>query len=247
MDIERLAAVPAAVDEDAVMAEMVEWLDGGRQQTQRPGWALRESWRITNVGQADWAMRKVGEVREREQEYDDQIKLWQEAKRRMAAAADWLEDRLAEWAIERRTDRIKSQQLAHGTVATSKHQPRIEVVDEAAVIEWARSDCPGAIRTVERFLKSEVGEAWRIGQVLVGWEATDKATGEIEKVPVDVPVAFDEDDLTDLQARMPGHSVHAVTELGVVDQDGYVVPGVVVEPERVTASIRPLFGPRRSP
>lgn len=238
MDLERLAEPPRPVDEDAVLAEINWYLNDANPPEGR------EPWRITNIGQADWAMQVVAEARRRQQDYDDQIFLWQDAKKRMGASADWLEDRLAEWALEVRTDRVKSQALAHGTVATRRTPPKIDVVDEAAVTEWAKVHAPQAVHVETRFLKSEVGDAWRIGPVVVGFRAVDKATGEVEEIPLAAPIS-DRDEWLDrlaaIRERMSGHDVTPIEELVVKDVDGGIVPGVEVVPESIGATVRPLM------
>jgi len=239
MDLERLAEPPRPVDEDAVLAEIAAYLHDDLPSDQ-----AREPWRITNIGEADWAMRVVAEARRRQQDYDDQIRLWQDAKRRMGGSADWLEDRLAEWALEVRTDRVKSQALAHGTVATRRSPPKIEVVAEDAVIEWAKSHAPQAVRIECRFLKSEVGDSWAIRDVVVGFRAIERVTGEVEEIPLEPPIV-DRDEAIDrllaIQSRMTGYNVTSIVGSAVMDSGGGLVPGVEVVPEHIAATVRPLM------
>jgi phage host-nuclease inhibitor protein Gam len=169
MDLERIADVTPAVDEPAVQAEIVEWLNG---ETRPPE---HERWRIKTLGMADWAMRTVAEVRSRAGEYDEYVQQWTRARDRVARSAEWLEDRLAEWGIQQRTPKLKTVELGSGSIATRESKERIEVFDERAVIEWAQERAPQALRTTVRFNKSEVGDEWRIHEGAV----IDTATGEI--------------------------------------------------------------------
>lgn len=238
MELDRIADLPAPVDEDAVMGEVLDWLNG------TPPPAHREPWRIQTLGQADWAMRVVGEVHARVAEYDEQITAWQRAKNRMAATAAWLEDQLEAWGIERRTDRLKSHQLAHGVVATRRVPARIEVVDEAAAIEWAQVHAPQAVHTSTRLNKSEVGSAWQIVEVVSAYRVVDVEAGVVEMVDVEGWVPVDSDEagvrLARIVADMPNRQVERIGEWAVMDENGDLVPGVEAVPEGVAATVRPL-------
>jgi len=232
MDLERVAGAVAPVDVEAVEAELARYLAG--EDVEKP-------WRIETVGQADWAMMHVADARDKARDYDDQIELWEEAKARMMRASEWLEDRLAEWAVQNRTERIKSQQLAHGTVRTARHKAKPTVVDEDAVIEWAERICPRAVKVTKRFLISEIDAEWRIGEVAVGFRAIHKATGEVEEVPTAHPTAEWSDQWSRVKARLgEDWSVSVITEAAVLDVHNEIVPGVTITPERVTATVTPL-------
>lgn len=233
MDLDKLAGVAPAVDEDAVEEELHMYLIGVRDD--------REPWAITTVGQADWAMQLVADADRRTRQYQDEIDLWTDAKRRLSSGADWLRDRLEEWAVGLRTDKAKSFPLAHGTVATRKTKPAIDVIDEEALIAWAREHAPGSLHTVERCNKSELGDAAVITEVIVAYEAIDKTTGDVERVPVPKVSVFDEAKLDRLRERLgDNYQVNPEFALAVLDPDGELVPGVEIRPERVTATVTPL-------
>jgi hypothetical protein len=238
MDLERIADVPQPVDEQAVQEEILAWLN----DTPTP-WH-REPWRITSIAAADWAMRTVAEVRAREAQCQAESQAWLRAAQRVGHAAEWLEDQLRGWAIEQRTAKLKTQHLAHGTVATREAPARIEVVDEDAVIQWALTAAPTAVRMTAEFRKSEVGEAWRIAEVVVGYEAIHRETGEVETVwcaDLGLDVApFDAEVFTAAKQAMPDHSLTAIMEDRVLDANDGEVPGVRVEPAHVTATVRPM-------
>jgi hypothetical protein len=229
MDLERIAAVELPVDEAVIEAELNDYVQGA------PLAGRIEPWKITNVGQADWVMRKLADVTAYRQELDDQVSLWQAARDRVKRAGEWFEARLREWAIAQRTKERKTFPLAHGTVGTRESKARITVFDEQLAIEWARKACPGAIKKSESFLISQVTEAKAasIEEFVVAWRVTDKATGEqTEHAPGSV---VEVDDL-----RASGHVVEMITELRVVDAEGKLVPGLGVREAEVTATVTPL-------
>ena len=234
MDLDKLAKIEPPTDEQAVEQDLERWLDGGHPVMHRPPWA------ITDNNSADWAIQRLAECRARVQEYRDTIALWQNALDRIDAAGDWFEDRLKEWAVANRTPQRKSFPLAHGTVGTRSSQQRIEVVDEPAAIAWAKVAAPAAVKSTERFLKSEVGGAASIVQCVMALRATDKATGEYELIAVDV-APLDPARLAKLQTKLgDGFVVEPVFEQYVLDPTGAQVPGLTVKPAEVTASVTPL-------
>lgn len=236
MDLDRVAGVEPAVDESDVQAELERYLSGEAEP------AGREPWRITTVGQADWALEQVAAAHRRRQGYQDEIDLWTAALKRLTAGAEWLEERLKEWAAAERTDKVKSFPLAHGTVATRKSNRAIDVVDEDAAIEWARSACPDAVKKVESFLKSNVGDAARIAEVIVAYEAVNTLTGDVERVPTPKPAVFDAAKFERLRDRLgPDYTVQPIMDWAVLDQQDLPVPGLAVRPESVTATVTPLW------
>jgi hypothetical protein len=222
MDLERIADVTPAVDEPAVQAEIVEWLNG---ETRPPE---HERWRIKTLGMADWAMRTVAEVRSRAGEYDEYVQQWTRARDRVARSAEWLEDRLAEWGIQQRTPKLKTVELGSGSIATRESKDRIDVIDEKLVQAWAAVMAPQALHHITKFNKSEVGDAWRIVLAGEGLRVIDPATGDVTYCdPTDAPI--DQTVTIEVSARDV-----------VVDREGHEVPGVEVVPGRVTATVKPV-------
>lgn len=234
MDLERVAGVETPVDETDVQAEVEAYVDGAPTR--------REPWKITNLGQADWAMRRLAECRALAERYDDELLLWKTAKSKISAAGEWFETRLKEWAIEQRTTGVKTIRTAHGTIPTREHKAKISVVDEDAAIEWARRACPDAVKKVESFLVSQLGDTARIDQVAVAWVATNKETGDIERLPtvvIAMPVA--ETRLPNVQAKLgDGYVVEIETMPAVVDVEGRPIPGLAITEGSITATVTPL-------
>lgn len=228
MDWSGISGVVAPVDEAQIEVEVSLHVAGMDR--------LKDPWRIASIGQADWAMRRVAEARAIIQQYDDEIALWREARRRIESAGDWYEERLKEWAVEQRTETRKSFPMAHGTISTKKIAPKVEVVDEDAAIGWARRSCVLAIKTTESFQVSKA--TVRVVPLVSEYELVDKATGLVEHRQVE-PRPFDQADVDALQAEVGDGYVVAVSNapLGVVDEAGRPVPGLAVRPGRITATV----------
>lgn len=239
MDLEAIAGVTdPSIDEDAVGAEVTGWVEGRDVDSIAQG--LREPWKITSLGAADWAIRRLAECQARAQEYRDEIALWQDAARRIESAGEWFEDRLKEWAVEQRSPQRKTFPLAHGTVSTRQSQPKIEVVDEPAAILWAKVAAPGAVKVTEAFRVSEVKGAADIVECVVAFAATNKSTGEMERIEVE-PAPVDPERIAALVDKMgDGYVVEPIMALRVVDTNGKMVPGLAVRLGSVTASVTPL-------
>lgn len=233
MNLDTIADVPVPVDEAEVQAEILAWLNDTAPPEQRAPWT------ITSLGAADWAMRTVAEWRSRASEFADQAEAWRRCEKRAIRGALWLEERLAEWAIDRRTEKVKTMALAHGAVSTRTVKPTIELTDEDAAIAWARTHAPDAIHTTTRLNKSEVGDAWRIGEVVVGYEWTFPTTGEQEYHQAAWPAPFDPEAYAELVASEPDFVIEPCYEAAVIDTDGAVVPGVEVVPGRISATVKP--------
>ncbi len=229
MELERIAAVEPPVDEAIVEQEVTDFVSGASIVAGRIG-----GWKISNVGQADWAMRKLADLTAYRQELDDQVSLWQAARDRVRMAGEWFEARLREWAIVERTPQRKTFPLAHGTVGTRESKARITVFDEQQAIAWAREHCPDAVKTTESFLISKVTEQHAsIQEVVVGWRVTDKATGEQNEY-----VSLDDNEING--AADSGHVVQPILELRVLDAEDRQVPGLGVREAEVTATVTPL-------
>lgn len=239
MDMDKIAGVVAPVDEQSVEHELAVRL-GDWHQVEPP----REPWRITSLGAADWAMRRLWDAQNAVQRYDDEISLWRRARGRVQAAVEFFEERLSEWGAAERTDARKSFALAHGTVSTRAVKARVQVDDQAAVLEWARTHCPDAIEQIpatEKLHMADVSQIVIPGQVVVAWQATNRGTGEVERLPVDRPHTLDaEEQAIIVQAAPDGVDVEPVLADAVVDADGWPVPGLSVVPAKVSVTVKPL-------
>lgn len=234
MDLEQIGGVTAPVDEDVVLGELDGYVRGMPVARDQP-------WRIENLGQADWAMVKLADARRHLSEYRDQVALWQACIQRMERAGEWFEDRLKEWGIANRTDSRKTLQVAHGTVGTREQKPAIGVVDEQAALDWARANCPDAVKHGEdEFRVSKVGDAAQIVTCIIGYAATEKVTGQTQRYSVE-SVRFSPARVAQVQEAMGDeYVVEAATQLEVWDNTG-PVPGLGVKAGTVTATVSPLL------
>jgi hypothetical protein len=233
MDIEAIAGLQSPVDEERVQGDVERYVRGEPEGA---------PWRIASIGQADWCMQRLADIQRRVVQYTDEIALWQAALRNVQAASDWFQDRLMEWGVEQRTAARKTFPLAHGTVRTTEHKARMQVDDEKAALEWAKVACPAAVQVREKFLISEVGTAAHVTACVVGYKATNKASGEYERIPIKQPYPFDEVTLAQIADRLgDGFVVEAEMEDFVLDGEGNVVPGLSVRPGSITASVTPLM------
>ena len=239
-DWEQIAGAKPPVDEDAVMAEVAEFV--GQHGAKVPAPVRAEPWRIKSLGEADWAMRRLAEAEARVQQYRDEVALWNDALRRIESAEQFFHDRLTEWALAERTKDRKSFPLAHGTVSTREQGEAIEVVDEDAIVTHAESsaDLAGAVKVTKKWSLAEMKNLEhppRIVDMIVAFEAISKETGETETLEVE-PSVFTQSKLDAVvEAMGDGYQVTAITERAVVDRFGGVVPGLAVRPKRVTAHV----------
>lgn len=234
MDLETIGGVEPPVDEDGVLAEVDGYVRGMAV-------AVVEPWRITNLGQAEWAMKRLAEAKGLLVEYRDQIALWQACVQRMERAGEWFEERLKEWGIANRNPSRKTLLTAHGTVATREQKPAIAVVDEQAALAWAREHCPEAVKRGEdEFRVSKLGDTAQIVQAIIGYSATEKASGQVQRFNVE-SVRFSPAVVAKVQENMgDAFVVEAATQLEVWDNTG-PVPGLGVRPGSVTATVSPLL------
>lgn len=214
-----------------------------------------EAWSITTIGEADWALRKLMEIRQHEQAYADEIALWTAARDRALRAGQFFADALERWGVEQRiATKTKTFPLAHGTISTRSSAPRLVITDEDAALNWLRACEPDAIRTTEKALISAVTTV-AIGTVIVGFEATNKTTGEVEQQMLDLPQPNDPERIAAVAAKLGDEwAVRPITEPAAVATvsapvgtwppsgltEGQPVLGFGVSDERISATVTPL-------
>lgn len=236
--IEQVLAMEPVVDEAAVARELEGYLEG-----YQVGWQPADDsmpvprWTIDTMGKADWAMRKLAEIRATAQQYRDEVTLWQQQADRVAKAAGWFEDHLKAWALASRTKDRKSFPLAHGTVSTTERKRKAIVVDEAAAIDWAEGHCQAAVATTKKFQISNAGAS--VVDWLAGWDIVDKLTGDHSFAEVE-PCEFHQDMLDQERAVSASLLIEPVFVAVVVAADGRRIPGLDVAPSTVSASVQPL-------
>lgn len=236
MELDKIAALPVEVDETAVEDELMAYVSG------RQWFPARAPWTIASLGAADWAFRRLAELRARMRDYDAEIALWTQAKGRLGNAAAWFEDRLSEWAVREReaTPKIKTFATAHGTVSTRETKAKIDVLDEPAAIAWAKIHDPGAVKVTEDLLVSKL-EVAHIGQLVVAWRAVAKETGVAERIVIDPPKPLTEEWQQAIVDQLgDAFVVDPVLADFVLDDNDQQVPGLGVRAGYISPTVTPI-------
>lgn len=113
---------------------------------------------VHNDKTANWIVRRIVEARA----YAQRAKQWAEDEQNRARREEqfflyrfgpqmqrWLEQELAQ-----RGGHAKSISLPAGRLGLRHCGPKIEVLDQATVLDWARTNCPEAIKLKETVLKT---------------------------------------------------------------------------------------------
>jgi hypothetical protein len=121
-----------------------------------------QSFAVCDEKTANWVIRKILEARA----YADRTKFWAEAEQRRAQRQEaffleryggqletWLREELA-----RRGGRSRSIPLPAGRIGLRRSQPRLQIIDPSAAMDWARAHCPTAIRLSESLIKTPLNE-----------------------------------------------------------------------------------------
>ena len=151
-----MSLVPAA----QMMAEVERILSEEGEVSPAPGGAGQ--FHVHDEPTANWVVRKVVEARQ----YAERVKEWAEQECRRAQRDEerlmfmfgrelelWTKDRLSAT-----NGRRKSLNLPAGSVGFRHINMGLVVIDDAAVIEWARSNQPKAIQTKEYLSKTAINE-----------------------------------------------------------------------------------------
>jgi hypothetical protein len=112
--------------------------------------AENEGFTVDNDQKADWALRKLAVVRNKQSEnktiYDAElirIAEWLETvNTALERDALYFEAVLTPYALSQRSEGRKTVTLPHGSLKTTAGQPHIEFNDESKFIEWAKVNDP---------------------------------------------------------------------------------------------------------
>lgn len=227
-------------DEEAV-EEWVEQRVGGDVA------AVPDRWKIETLAHATWAMSKyaaaaahVAEVRALADDARRRIAEWEQAQRQRADASlaffGWHLEQYALGERDATMDRVKSVTLIDGQVKTRATAERVVVVDDAAVIAWAKAaDLPDVVRVKEEVAVTALRGAVQIVSRLAGWIVGTVGGQSLVWLLADgephVGETIDGDPPDTIDYVQPHY------EQAAVDENGEVVPGVQIEPRRVTASV----------
>lgn len=154
------------------MNDMAPDFDSQEQLEVAPGFT------VTDEESANWVVRKITEARA----YQEKVREWAKKEQdRAAADAEWFLGRfgaqLAEFTEKHLSGKKKSLSLPAGVVGFRKAPAQVQVVDEPALLEWAKAEAPEIVVVVpatERVSKSEIN-LWV------------KSTGEVPPGAIVVP------------------------------------------------------------
>lgn len=145
-------------DPDALPVELESYVDDSDPQ-------VAAKWRIKSLADADWALRRAGEL---QAEMDENNRILEEAIARLTLRNDNLNARIArgvsffEWHLKRwaETNRAvllkggarKSRKFLHGSIGWRAKGGGFFVVDEAELLGWAQQQDPllGFVRITEK-------------------------------------------------------------------------------------------------
>jgi len=119
-----------------------------------------QPFRIDSPERANWLVRKIIEARN----YSDRVHAWAMTEQRRAEREEkqllhLFGRQLEEWARQELAafnGRRKSIRLPGGTVGYRRVRAKLVIVDPAAVITWAKRNCPDAITRTERISRAAV-------------------------------------------------------------------------------------------
>lgn len=122
--------------------------------------AVPKQFSIEDEHSANWLVRKITDARK----YAEHVKAWADQELRRAEREEhtlmFLFGRQIEaWVrseLERLSTKRKSIALPAGTVGFRTIAQKLVIDDEAAVIQWAKTNLPAAVVTVERLSKTEI-------------------------------------------------------------------------------------------
>lgn len=183
-----------------------------------------ERWRITDDGAAEWAMRRLAEIRRaavaaqaQADEWIFQIEAWlraQVAPNERSRA--YFESLLVDYATRRRVDDdVKTLNLPSGSVTSRAAGDKVKVIDTDAFLDWAQDH--------------------ELDQV-VRWKR-EPVMAEVNRLPL----VYDENEVRYLVPPLTQDTqmIDADGEVAVLPEETPLVPGVVVEAGRVTYTVSP--------
>lgn len=120
-----------------------------------------DDFHVVDAKTASWVARKINEARAHRQ----RVKAWaarelRRAERREQFFLMRFGGELERWArselAKNGRRKAKSIDLPGGTLCFRAERPRLVIIDEAALIAWAKTNLPAAVKTVESVAKSEL-------------------------------------------------------------------------------------------
>lgn len=156
-----------------------------------PEGELQESFQVTDLSAANWAISKVAQAEARIQErqaladeYRRKIADWlEEANKPDVATVDRMSEMLRPWALtEVAKQKGKTVKLVDGRVGFRASQPSVVIDDPEEAMIFLKSFAPHAVRVHEEISKSEVKKLLKDGEEVPGVHVESRP----EKFYVDV-------------------------------------------------------------
>lgn len=175
--------------------EALAW-DGVQPLTELIAEGRDDRWRIGDDSAAEWAMGKLAEARSQravlDQQRDEYVARARQWHERVTVGPDrqaaFFEAHLMDYAWRRRSESAGESmtvKLPSGEIATRKApEPRVDIVDQKAVCEWARRWVPDAVTTTHKVNVTDLRPHVRIDDETVVADILDFDTAEVQTVDV---------------------------------------------------------------
>lgn len=145
---------------------------------------------------ADWAIRKLAVVRKKQAEnqaiHDAEIVRIQEWLSTVNTALErdalYFEAVLTPYALLQRSEGRKTVTLPHGTIKTTAGQAKVEFKNEAAFIEWAKTNDPSLLRIKTDIDKTAVKSLITEEGVVISTQG--EIIPDVEVIPAETSVKF---------------------------------------------------------
>lgn len=169
--IQRMINEGAAVNMDNLNLLDIYEIEEYEQQPEE----VKQRFRVENLDQANWAMRKLKAVKKQQAEIDtladneiQRIKAWQDKeKKKNERTSEFFEFLLTEYLMEgRKTDKKFKVTTPNGSVSTKKQQTKWEIRNEKELIKWLKETGNAKlIRTKDEAALSEIKTSFKISGV----------------------------------------------------------------------------------
>lgn len=129
---------------------------------------IEPPWCINSDGEAEWALRKMGEYVDQVDELQDAARAWRERIDEWLASqitgpslrARFFEAHLEDWVFRLRhtsSGKVKSRKYPSGEVASSgSTDPKVKIVNPERVAAWAGKNAPDAVRVTTEVLVTDL-------------------------------------------------------------------------------------------
>ena len=119
----------------------------------------KEAFHITDAKSAEWVVGKMTALDEKEKIVKAQFRAMMKDIENDRKFLEWrFGIELPEWTRGNLPRKKKSIKLLTGTVGFRSLKGGLAVDDKEAIIEWARVNCPAAIKTIEDISKTGLNE-----------------------------------------------------------------------------------------